>query len=330
MSEFSKDKLIDKVSQNYNDQIDKKLFKLSNINTDISEKTAFENYSYWHSTFIAFIHNKVAVVIMLVLLAVLLFACIQPFLPNQIDPNKVNLDPTTSLQIVNQGPGKGFIIGTNSIGQDLWARIWSGTRTSLILGVIVALVNVSIGIIVGAIWGYVKRLEGPLTAVYNVLSNIPTIIIQILMAYILRPGVSTIIIAMCVTGWLGVALFIRNQIIIIRDREYNLASKCLGTPTKKIITKNLLPFLISVIVMEFALQVPAAIGSELILSFVGLGLPNDIPSLGNLVNEGRIIMMSPTLRYQLIYPAILTGLITISFYIIGNAFADSSDPKNHR
>ncbi len=152
---------------------------------------------------------------------------------------------------------------------------------------------------------------------------------MILLTYIMRPSLSTLIFAMCITGWLGMARFVRNLIIIIRDREYNLASRCLGTPTKRIILKNLLPYLVSVIMLRMALAIPAAIGSEVFLTYIGLGLPVEIPSLGNLINEGRQLMMVKALRYQLFFPAIVLSAITISFYVLGNAFSDSADPRNH-
>lgn len=150
------------------------------------------------------------------------------------------------------------------------------------------------------------------------------------MTYIFRPSIGTMIFALCLTGWLEMARFVRNQIIIIRDREYNLASRCLGTPTMRIILKNLLPYLVSVIMLRIALAIPSAIGSEVFLTYIGLGLPISIPSLGNLVNEGRMLMMTPALRYQLVFPTIVISIITISFYVIGNTFADSADPKNHK
>jgi oligopeptide transport system permease protein len=152
---------------------------------------------------------------------------------------------------------------------------------------------------------------------------------MVLLAYILRPSIATLVFAMCITNWLGMARFVRNQILMIRDREYNLASRCLGTPINRIILKNLLPYLISVIMLQLALAIPNAIGSEVFLTYIGLGLPLDTPSLGNLINEGRAIMMVSSLRYQLIFPAIVLSIITISFYIIGNCFADASDPRNH-
>jgi len=226
-------------------------------------------------------------------------------------------------------PSAEFWFGTNSIGQDLWARIWAGTRTSLLIGFVVALAEVAVGISVGALWGFSRRLEAPITQVYNIVENIPTTIVLILMSYILRPSISTIIIAMCITGWVEMARFIRNQIVILRDREYNLASKCLGTPSYRIILKNLLPYLISVIMLRMSLAIPFAIGAEVFLTYIGLGLPISEPSLGNLINEGRVLMMSPDLRYQLIFPSVVLSIITIAFYIIGNAFADAADPKNH-
>ena len=93
--------------------------------------------------------------------------------------------------------------------------------------------------------------------------------------------------------------------------------------------KNLLPYLVSVITMRMALSIPGAIGNEVFITYIGLGLPVDIPSLGNLINEGRKLITSASLRYQLIFPAIVLSIVTISFYIIGNAFADAADPKNH-
>lgn len=221
-----------------------------------------------------------------------------------------------------------FLFGTNSAGQDLWARVWSGTRTSLFIGIIVALVEALVGICMGVVWGYVRRLDRLMTEVYNVIDNIPTTIVLILISYILRPGVSTLIFAMSLTSWVGMARFIRNQIVIIRDRDYNLASRCLGTGTFRIIARNLLPYLVSVIMLRMALAIPSAIGSEVFITYIGLGLPVSTPSLGNLINVGRKLV-STAQSYQLIFPTIVLSIITISFYIIGNAFADAADPKNH-
>ena len=150
-----------------------------------------------------------------------------------------------------------------------------------------------------------------------------------LITYIMRPSITTLIFDMCLTNWLGMAKWIRNLIIIIRDREYNLASRCLGTPTRRIIVRNLLPQIVSVVMLDMALSIPGVIGSEVFLTYIGLGLPVDTPSLGNLINEGRRVMMNMSQAYQLLFPAIVVAAITIAFYALGNKFADASDPRNH-
>lgn len=311
------------------DGINESLFTFAEYDESQAERTGYSNYSYWRSTFQMFRRNKVAMFFLVLMIVLVVFTVIQQYLPNQKSPTKIYIDENTNMQIRNNPPDSEFWFGTNSIGQDLWSRIWSGTRTSLLIGFLVGLCEAVIGITVGALWGYVRKLDAVITEIYNVLDNIPTTIIQVLLTYIMRPSIGTLVFAMCITGWLGMARFVRNQIVIIRDREYNLASRCLGTPTKRIITKNLLPYLVSVIMLRMALAIPAAIGSEVFLTYIGLGLPVSIPSLGNLVNEGRVVMMVPSLRYQLIFPAIVLSLVTISFYVIGNAFADAADPRTH-
>jgi len=311
------------------DNIDPSLFDFASYDDNMAEKTGYSNYSYWQSTFQVFLKNKVALALLILIIVLVSYTILQQYLPNQKSPTKIYNDVTTGIQIRNHAPSKEFWFGTNSIGQDLWARIWGGTRTSLQIGLLVGIWQAVIGITIGCIWGYVRALDGIITEIYNVLDNIPNTIVMVLLAYILRPSIVTLVIAMCFTNWLSMARFVRNQIIIIRDREYNLASRCLGTPARRIITKNLLPYLVSVIMLQLALAIPMAIGSEVFLTYIGLGLPLDTPSLGNLINEGRIIMMSPSLRYQLIFPAVVLSVITISFYVIGNTFADASDPRNH-
>ena len=284
-----------------------------------SERLGFKGYSYWRSTLNTFFHRKVAVA----------FTFIQPLLPGQAKPNDVFFYPNGNA-MSNQQPSAKFLFGTNNAGQDLWSRIWAGTRTSLFIGFVVALVEAVVGITIGLLWGYVRKLDFFFTELWNIFDNVPQTIVLVLLAYVMDRSIFTLIFAMSITGWLSMALFIRNQILMIRDRDYNLASRCLGTPIYRIILKNLLPYIVSVIMLRMALTIPGAISNEVFVTYIGLGLPTDVPSLGNLVNSGRTLMMSPNLRYQLIFPTAVLSLITISFYVIGNAFSDSADPRNHR
>lgn len=324
---------VDALETSLSDQLkrdlsDQELFSFAPFDEEEAEQTGASNYSYWRSTLHAFSKNKVAMFLLVLMLSIVIFTFIQPMLPGQYDAFAVN-NGANGLPMKNKQPSAEHWLGTNSIGQDLWARLWSGTRTSLFIGLTCALIEAAVGILMGVLWGYVRKLDVLFTEIYNVLDNIPSTIILILVSFILKPGVGTIIFAMSITGWIGMARFIRNQILIIRDRDYNIASRCLGTSTWRIIVKNLLPYLVSVIMLRVALSIPGAIGSEVFITYIGLGLPATVPSLGNLINEGRKLMMSPNLRYQLIYPTIILSIVTISFYMIGNAFSDAADPKNH-
>ena len=300
------------------------------ISEEQAEATASSNYSYWGSTFRAFFKNKAAVALLIALVAVVAFAFLQPYLPGQADPNLCAVDPATGIQYRNIAPGeKGFIWGSNAIGQDLWARIWAGARTSLTIAFFVALIEAVVGITAGVLWGYVRGLDFLFTELYNIFDNIPTAIVLILISYVASPSIWTMILGMSIKGWIEMARFIRNQILIIRDRDYNVASRCIGTPTVRIVLRNLLPYLVSVIMLRMALTIPEAIGNEVFITYIGLGLSVETPSLGNLVNDGRKVMMQAGLRYQLLYPTLILSFVTIAFYLIGNAFSDAADPKNH-
>ena len=220
---------------------DAELFSFAEFDEKGVERTASGNYSYWRSTLRAFSKNRVAMALLSVVVLILLFTFVQPILPGQFDPFVVNNQADKPLPARNVQPNETYWLGTNTIGQDLWARLWAGTRTSLTIGFSVACIEAAIGILIGVLWGYVHKLDFLFTEIYNVVDNIPTTIVLILISFILRPGMNTIIFAMCITGWIGMARFVRNQILIIRDRDYNIASRCLGTSTWRIIMRNLLP-----------------------------------------------------------------------------------------
>ena len=214
------------------------------------------------STLRLFLKNKVSVFLLIFLFSLLLFTFIQPLLPNQLDPTTIYQNPETGVHYRNVPPNEKFWFGTNNIGQDLWSRIWSGTRTSLFIGLCVAVVTNIVGISLGSIWGYARKYDKLFTEIYNLFDNIPYTVLRMLITFIMRPSLFTMVFVMCLTGWIRMAKYIRNQILIYRDREYNLASRCLGTPSLRIVVKNILPQLISVIMLQTALCIPDAIGSK--------------------------------------------------------------------
>jgi oligopeptide transport system permease protein len=210
----------------------------------------------------------------------------------------------------------------------MWDVVWAGTRMSLSIAFIAAAINIGVGIIIGAIWGYSKRIDPILLGLYNIVSNVPGILQSMMLMYIFGRGFWQIVLAMTITGWLGVAFFIRTQVMIIRDREYNLASRCLGTPLNRMVTRNILPYMVSVIATLIYQEIPGLINTETVLSYLGIGLPTTFPSLGRMIDTYWSFV--DTYPHMIVFPGIVLGLITISFYIVGQLFADASDPRTHR
>jgi oligopeptide transport system permease protein len=242
---------------------------------------------------------------------------------SDVDPTKVSLFPWEW----NKRPSAEHWFGTDALGRDIFARAWYGARNSFLLGFCIALSDVGFGVLAGSLWGYNKKLDPFMIEIYNLMTNIPSTVYLMLLAYIMNTSYLTLFISMASRGWIVEARFFRNRILSIRDSEYNIASKCLGSSIWRIVTKNIIPQIISLIILEAALCIPYSIGSEVFLGFVGVGMPVDAITLGNIVNQGKASFTQH--EYQMLLPAAILCIITIAFYIIGNKFADASDPRNH-
>jgi len=290
-----------------------------------SERIAGPRYSYWKSVFQTFFRRKSAIFWLCLLLALTLMSFIQPIVSGYdptVAPN-INTPSTWYLS-----PSGEHWFGTDDRGNDMWDVVWAGTRMSLSIALIACAINVGLGILVGAVWGYSKKLDPILLTLYNIVSNVPSILRSMMLMYIFGRGFWQMVLAMTITGWLGIAFFIRTQVMIIRDREYNLASRCLGTPLKRMVTRNILPYMVSVIATLVYQEIPGLINTETVLSYLGIGLPSTYPSLGRMIDVYWAFV--DTYPHMILFPGIVMGLITISFYVVGQIFADASDPRTHR
>ena len=297
-------------------------FRAAVFDTINSEDTGFSNYSYWRSTIRTFFKNKAVVVLVALVFAMIVMSIFYPIF-SDVDPTAVSLFPLDW----NLRPSAEHWFGTDTLGRDIWARAWYGCRNSFLLGFCIALSDVGFGMIAGALWGYNKKLDPFMIELYNIMTNIPSTVYLVLLAYIMNTSFLTLFISMASRRWIVEARFFRNRILSLRDSEYNIASKCLGTPMRRIATRNIIPHIVSLIIMEAALCIPYSIGSEVFMGFVGVGMPVDAITLGNIVNQGRA---SFTLHpYQMLLPTVILCIITVAFYVIGNKFADASDPRNH-
>ena len=163
--------------------------------------------------------------------------------------------------------------------------------------------------------------------IYNIIANVPYILVISVLVYIIGAGFWSFIFALTITGWLGIAYFFRTQVLIIRDREYSLASRCLGTPIPRMISKNILPFLTSVIVTLLATELPSYISMEVFLSYIGVGLSAEVPSLGRMIQEAQASFL--IYPWEFWPPVAIAAAITIILYVLGQNLADASDPRTH-
>ena len=304
-------------------------------NNDLeSEKITAPRYSYWKSVFRVFFKRKTNIIFLGLLGFIIIFAYIYPLIIGYNDDSPfVNVSDFTAW---NLNPGDAiarfgfslhYILGTGKQGQPTFDYIWYGSSISISLGFVCAAINMTIGVIIGAIWGFSKKVDVVMTEVYNVVGNVPYVLIITVLVLILTASFWTMVFALTITGWIGIAYFIRTQVIIIRDREYNLASRCLGTPILRLTMKNILPFMTSVIVLLLATEIPSYISMEVFLSFIGLGL--DEMSLGKIIKDAQQVMEQQGREIQFWAPVVISALITIVLYVVGQNLGDASDPRTH-
>jgi oligopeptide transport system permease protein len=301
-----------------------KQFEFVEIDEQASEHITAPHYSYWKSVFRTFFKSKLAIGMLILASGIFLMAMIQPLFSGY--------DPLQSPNILDFSlrfnfPNAVHWFGTDGIGNSLFDAVWAGTRTSILIAFISTGINLLLGISIGAYWGYSKKIDKLMLEIYNVVANVPFLLVVTMMLYVIGYGFWKLIFALTITGWFSIAFFIRTQVIIIRDREYNLVSRCLGTSTMRMITRNILPYLTSVIVTLLSREIPVVISTESFLSFLGIGLTAQTPSLGRLLSQyTSYINAYPYLFW--IPVSVLAG-VSISFYIVGQTFADASDPKTH-
>ncbi len=310
---------------------DEELFSHVDHSQTESEKITAPRYSYWKSVFRVFFRNKVNIVILSLLIFMILFAYIYPAVThydpfaNLRDANAKHLSPAAAMEYF--GPDLKWILGAGASGEPTFDAIWNGSRISISLALLCGAINMTIGVLLGAIWGFSKRVDAIMMEIYNIIGNVPLILIISVMAMLFAPTFWTMVFALTVVGWIGIAFFIRTQVVIIRDREYNLASRCLGTSTVKIAMKNILPFMTSVIVTMLATEIPSYISYEVFLSYIGLGMSD--MSLGRLIYAAEPAMITPGWQLEFWSPVAIASIITVVLYVVGQNLGDASDPRTH-
>lgn len=303
----------------------KEMFEKAPQDLRDSEGIRRPSIKYWADVWRRLKQNKLAMtgLILLIIMGVMSFlgTTISNFEYYEQDYSKTNLKPNGE-----------YWFGTDELGRDLFSRAWLGTRYSLIIGLLAALIDFGIGVVYGGIAGMASpRVDAIMMRIAEVIYSIPYMLVVVLISVVFSTkgsGTSmfVLIIAMTITGWVPMANLVRGQVLQLKESEYSLASESLGGSKGWILKNHIVPNTLGPILVNVTLTIPRAIFAEATLSFLGLGLQPPKPSLGTLANDG-LAVMPIGLFYQILIPAILISLIMFSFNVLGDGLRDALDPR---
>jgi dipeptide transport system permease protein len=284
------------------------------------EQLARPSLSYWKDAWRRLRKNYLAMSGLGFIILLVVMAIFGPI----VSPYDANLGVLSEQY---QPPSAEHWFGTDNAGRDVFTRTWQGARISLFVGFMAALIDVTIGIIWGGVSGYKGgHTDNAMMRIIEVLYGIPYLLVVILLLVVLGPSLTTIIIALTVTGWVGMARIVRGQVMQIKNYEYVLASRAFGTKTSRIIRKGLLPNTMGPIIVQMTLTVPSAIFAEAFLSFIGLGISSPNASWGVMANDSLGAILSGN-WWTLFFPAFFISLTMFAFNILGDGLQDALDPK---
>lgn len=314
----------------------------------------FASQSYWKDVYKRFVSNKGAIVALVLIVIICLLALFGPgmneytyssqtlsyknFAPRVpvledmgiFDGNE-KMATSTGFKIVNGYEKKNamdvyYWFGSDTLGRDIWTRVWQGTRISLAIALVAAVLNMTLGMSYGLISGYFGGFVDSVMQRFAEINNgIPRLVICTLLLMVLQPGFSTIVLTLVITEWISMSRIARAEMLKLKEQEFVLASRTLGAGSFRIIFKEVLPNIIGQIITQLMFSIPTAIFTEAFLSFVGLGIPVPQCSLGSLISDA--FNSFTTHPYQIIPPIVVLATLMLSFNLLGDGLREAFDPK---
>ncbi|WP_371816589.1 oligopeptide ABC transporter permease [Exiguobacterium sp. s140] len=333
--------------KNY-EQFDQDMFTPVEMNEQLGERIAGKSLNFWQDAWMRLKKNKAAIISLSIILILVVLSLFGPMLSGrdayEQNISQAKLPPkVTGLEWAGfdglatlggrdidfyeqKNVEENFWFGTDYLGRDLWSRIWEGTRISLFIGLVAAIIDTIIGVAYGGISAYFGgRTDNIMQRIVEILTGIPNLILIILFILIFDPGVFTIILALAITGWIGMSRLVRGQILKLKNQEFVLAARTLGASSTRLIFKHLIPNTLGAIIITLMFTIPSAIFFEAFLSFIGIGLQPPQASLGTLINDGYKELR--TFPFLLIIPSVIIVLLMVSFNLLADGLRDAFDPK---
>ncbi len=314
---------------------------------DIRTDANFASQSYWRGVFTHFFKNRRAVVGLVIILLIVIFAIFGPVMNSFGYRDIVQYRNEKNKRVVAKGispqipalhqllTGEAlegnfaeytFLFGTDDLGRDLWTRTWYGARVSLLIAFVTIIIDMIIGMSYGLISGYFGGMvDNVMQRFVEIANSVPRLVIVSVLAIFMPKGMGLVIVALLLTEWIGMSKIARAEMLKIKEQEYVLASRTLGARNKHIIFKEILPNTIGPIITQVMFSIPTAIFTEAFLSFVGVGIVLPQCSVGTLIEDG--FNNITTLPYQILPPILVLALLMLGFNFIGDGLREALAPK---
>lgn len=295
-------------------------FEWVGVNKEAQQVLIRPRVSYFSDAWRRFKENKIALISFILLSIIVLFVVFAPILsPYEFE----SIDKAAR----NESPSMNHLFGTDKLGRDLFTRVAVGGRVSITIGILGAVITTVIGCIYGGIAAYFGgKVDTFMMRIVEILISVPYLILVILMSIILESkSLGTLILAMTITGWCGMARLVRGQMLQIKSEEYILAAKAMGVNPFKIVWKYMIPNTISVVIVSITFAIPGYIFGEAFLSYIGLGIQPPGTSWGALASAAQASFTH--YPFQLFFPACMIALVMLSFTLMGDGLRDALDPK---
>ncbi|MDO5612777.1 MAG: ABC transporter permease [Paracoccus sp. (in: a-proteobacteria)] len=296
---------------------------------DAPVAAASETRSQWRDVWRQFRRSRGAMIALVLFIGILLFVSVGPYIWT-IDPTYVD------IRARNSGFSAAHPLGTDQLGRDMLARLMFGGRVSIAVGLTAMVLAITLGSLIGVLSGYFRRLDAPLMRVTELFLALPLLPLLLLMVTLFREPLSKnfgsamgifllIVSAIGATSWMQSARIVRGEVLALKEREFILAARSIGTSPAAMIRRHILPNVLSPIMVAATLGIATAIITESALSFLGLGFPPDFPTWGRLLNDAVDQMQMYPAR--VILPGILISMTVLCVNYIGDGLRDAMDPR---